>query len=126
MHAVVETHSFRRTARAAGVTETELLAIVDFVAAEPAAGDLMEGTGGARKLRFAAKGKGKRGGYRIITFFAAQNLPVFLLDIFAKGEKVNLSKAERNELRGILSNLADEWRASAKARTISLGKGVKA
>lgn len=122
MHAVVETHSFRRAARVAGVTETELLAIIDLVAADPAAGDLMEGTGGARKLRFAAKGKGKSGGYRIITFFAAQNLPVFLLDIFAKGEKVNLSKAERNELRGILSSLADEWRASVKARTISLGK----
>jgi hypothetical protein len=106
----------------ASVTETELLAIIDLVAADPAAGDLMEGTGGARKLRFAAKGKGKSGGYRIITFFAAQDLPVFLLDIFAKGEKVNLSKAERNELRGILSNLADEWRASVKARTISLGK----
>jgi hypothetical protein len=56
MHAVVETHSFRRAANAAGVTEAERLAIIDLVAADPTAGDLMEGTGGARKLRFAAKG----------------------------------------------------------------------
>jgi hypothetical protein len=104
------------------VTEAERLAIIDLVAADPTAGDLMEGTGGARKLRFAAKGKGKSGGYRVITFFAAQDVPVFLLDIFAKGEKVNLSKAERNDLKGILNNLAGEWRASAKARAISLVK----
>jgi hypothetical protein len=49
----------RRAASAAGVTEAELLTIVDLVAADPTAGNLMEGTGGARKLRFAAKGKGK-------------------------------------------------------------------
>jgi hypothetical protein len=122
MHAVIETHSFRRAANAAGVTEAERLAIIDLVSADPTAGDLMEGTGGARKLRFAAKGKGKSGGYRIITFFAAQNVPVFLLDIFAKGEKVNLSKAERNELRGVLGTLADEWRASARAKINSLNK----
>jgi hypothetical protein len=122
MHAVVETHSFRRAANAAGVTEAERLTIIDLVAADPTAGDLMEGTGGARKWRFAAKGKGKSGGYRIITFFAAQDIPVFLLDIFAKGEKVNLSKAERNELKGVLGKLADEWRSSVKAKIDSLGK----
>jgi hypothetical protein len=76
MHAVVETHSFRRAANAAGVTEAERLAIVGLVAADPKTGDLMEGTGGARKLRFAAKGKGKSGAYRVIAFFAAEDVPV--------------------------------------------------
>jgi hypothetical protein len=122
MHAVVETHSFRRAANTAGVTETERLAIIDLVSADPKAGDLMEGTGGARKLRFAAKGKGKSGGYRVITFFADQGTPVFLLDIFAKGEKANLSKAERNELKGVLGILAEEWRASVRAKIDLLGK----
>ena len=116
MHAVVETHAFRRACLMADVTEAELFAIVDMLAADPRAGDLMEGTGGARKLRFAARGKGKSGGYRVITYFAAKDVPVFLLDVFAKGEKVNLSKAERNELKAILALLADEWRASAGAR----------
>jgi hypothetical protein len=116
MHSVIETHAFRRSCLAAGVSDAERFAIVDMVAANPRVGDVMEGTGGARKLRFAAKGKGKSGGYRVITFFAAPDVPVFLLDIFAKGEKVNLSKAERNELKSILSSLADQWRASAKAK----------
>jgi hypothetical protein len=48
MHAVVETDSFRRAANAAGVTEAERLTIIDLVAADPTAGDLMEGIGGAR------------------------------------------------------------------------------
>jgi hypothetical protein len=75
MQAVVETHSFRRAANEAGLTEDERLAITNTVAANPMLGDLMEGTGGARKLRLAARGKGKSGGYRIITFYAAADVP---------------------------------------------------
>jgi hypothetical protein len=116
MQPVIETHSFRRACLAAGVSKEERFAIVDLVAADPRAGDLMEGTGGARKLRFAAKGKGKSGGYLVITFFAAQDVPVFLLDVFAKGDKVNLTKAERNELKTVLTELADQWRSSAQIK----------
>jgi len=70
----------------------------------------MPGTGGARKLRFAGKGKGKSGGYSIVTFYADEDMPVFLLDIYSKDTQENLSQAERNELRKILTALPDEWR----------------
>ena len=70
----------------------------------------MRGTGGARKLRWGAKGKGKRGGARVISYYAGPNLPVFLLTVFTKGERANLTKAERNELREVLANLAAEYR----------------
>jgi hypothetical protein len=73
-------------------------------------------TGGARKVRFAGKGKGKSGGYRIITYYAAEDVPVFLLDIYSKGTKANLSQAQRNTLRKILSALAAKWRASVRAK----------
>jgi hypothetical protein len=63
----------------------------------------MEGTGGCRKLRFAGKGKGKSGGYRTIHYFGGDDVPVLLLALINKGEVANLSKAERNELRGMLS-----------------------
>ncbi|MBF0562719.1 MAG: type II toxin-antitoxin system RelE/ParE family toxin [Alphaproteobacteria bacterium] len=69
----------------------------------------MEGTGGARKVRWAALGKGKRGGVRAITFYAGPDLPVFVLSGFGKGEKANLSKAECNELRSILADLAQHY-----------------
>ncbi len=72
--------------------------IINYLAAHPKAGDVMKGTGGIRKLRWAREGSGKRGGVRIIYYFHNENIPLFLLTIFGKNEKTNLSKSERNEL----------------------------
>jgi hypothetical protein len=122
MHAVIETPTYRRSAEQAGLTEDERTAIATLIAADPTAGDLMEGTGGARKLRVAGRGKGKSGGYRVITYYAADDVPVFLLDIFGKGEKANLTKAERNTLQAILSTLADEYRKGVSKKVVALRK----
>lgn len=105
---VVETPEFLSAARRV-FTDTERAALVDHLSANPTAGDVMEGTGGARKLRWGAKGKGKSGGARIITFYSGPFLPVFLLAAFAKGEKANLTKAERNALRDILGELVQAY-----------------
>lgn len=110
MHTVVETPLFIRSAKRVGVTEAELDAIKLLIADTPDAGDEMPGTGGARKLRFAGKGKGKSGGYRVITFYSGPDIPVFLLDIYAKGEKIDLTQDEKNTLKKILSNIADSYR----------------
>src|SRR5712691_1524315 len=110
MHTVVETPVFIRSARKAGVTEAELNHIKTFLAQAPEAGDEMPGTGGARKIRFAAKGKGKSGGYRVITFYSGVDMPVFLLDMYAKGEKIDLTQDEKNTLRNILRHIADAYR----------------
>lgn len=125
MQTVVETNAFRKAALAAGMTDDERQNVTNVLASNPGLGDLLEGTGGARKFRFAGRGKGKSGGYRIITYYAAPDVPVFLLDLYVKGEKVNLTKAERNELKGILATLADDWRASARAKVTSLGREAK-
>lgn len=69
----------------------------------------MQGTGGIRKLRWASGGKGKSGGVRIIYFYHNESIPLFLLTIFGKGEKANLSKAERNELSKFTSILAKNY-----------------
>lgn len=103
-HTVVETPEFLGAAKRI-FTDTERVALVDYLSTDPTRGDVMEGTGGARKLRWGAKGKGKSGGARVIAFYSGTSLPVFLLAAFAKGEKANLSKAERNELRDILAEL---------------------
>ena len=71
---------------------------------------MIKGTGGARKVRFAGRGKGKSGGYRIITYYGGEDLPVFLLNVFSKGDRVDLSQAERNELQKELKGLADDYR----------------
>lgn len=77
------------------------------VARDPLCGDLIEGTGGIRKVRFATGARGKSGGVRIIYYFHSDRMPVYFLAIFAKNEKANLSHAERNALRGLVRILKE-------------------
>ena len=92
--AVVETPSFVRDAVSV-FTDEERSEMIAFVAANPDAGDIMPDTGGGRKLRWKAAGRGKRGGVRVIYYFYNDSLPLFLLNVFAKNEKVNLSQGVR-------------------------------
>src|SRR5438477_10375118 len=110
MQTVVETETCLRNAKVAGLTEEERTEIVDFIALNPDAGDEIKGTGGARKIRFAGKGKGKSGGYRVISFFSGGDIPVFLLNVFAKNEKTDLTNAERDEFKATLAALAETYR----------------
>ena len=119
MHTVIETRPFERAADAL-LSEEDRQRIVAIVSENPMIGAVMPGTGGARKFRFAGRGKGKSGGYRVITFYAADDVPVFLLDIYGKGEKVNLSKSEKNQLRDILRTVADEYRQSVRKKVATL------
>ncbi len=113
LHTVVETREFVSSVKHV-LTESERTALIDFLAENPAAGDVIVGTGGARKLRWAAKGKGKSGGARTITFYSGPDIPVFLLAIFGKSERANISKAERNELRQVLASLVSEYRKGVR------------
>ena len=108
LHTVVETPEFQRRLRGL-LTVDERDALIDYLAAHPDAGDVMPGTGGARKLRWGVQGKGKSGGVRVITFFSGPPVPVFVLTVFGKGEKINLSKSERNALRKVLGELVAEY-----------------
>lgn len=89
------------------LSEVERKDIIDYLSALPKAGDLMQGTGGVRKLRWARGGKGKSGGVRVIYYFHSDRIPLYLLTMFGKGEKDNLSKAERNELAELVGLLKD-------------------
>ena len=110
MHSVVETPTFLADAKTAGMDADEREAVVLFLSINPQAGDMMEGTGGARKFRFKRPNTGKRGGYRIVFCYAGQDVPLFLLNVFTKGDRANLSKAEQNTLRAILSKMAATYR----------------
>lgn len=107
MHTVIETNAYLAAAKDAGMSADEMAAVVTMIAANPEAGEIMPGCGGARKLRVAKPGKGKSGGYRVITYFGGAMVPVFLLTVFGKNEKSNLTKGERNALAGLTKTLAD-------------------
>lgn len=83
--------------------------IMVFLAQNPASGDLIKGTGGVRKLRWATQSKGKRGGIRIIYYYYNNTLPLFLLTMFSKSEKQNLSMTERNELALLATKLVENY-----------------
>ncbi|MDY0957870.1 type II toxin-antitoxin system RelE/ParE family toxin [Sphingomonas sp. CFBP8993] len=105
MQTVIETQAYIASAKDAGMSADEMAAVVDMIAASPEAGEIMPGCGGARKLRVARPGGGKSGGYRVITYFAGDVFPVFLLTVFGKNEKANLTQAQRNTLAGLTKNL---------------------
>lgn len=122
MHTVTELNAFRKAAIAAGMSEEDIEALTSFLSENPDAGDVMQGTGGCRKLRWALAGsnKGKSGGVRTITLFSGENLPVFLITAFGKGQKVNLSKAERNALKGMADRVVQEY--SRRVVPIAVGE----
>jgi len=108
MRTIVELPEFlRRSDRL--LSESERLSIINYLASHPASGDRMQGTGGIRKLRWSAQGKGKSGGVRIIYYYHNESMPLFLLTVFGKGEKSNLSKNERNELAKFTSLLVSNY-----------------
>jgi putative transcriptional regulator len=79
------------------------------------------GNGGARKVRFARLGEGKRGGYRFITFFSGADIPVFLLSVFAKNAKSDLNKDEIQ--RAITKMKAPLPRTNPKAKS-TVGQSI--
>ena len=123
MHSVIETSTFLTDCRRAGLSEDEVSEIVAAISNDPMAGDKMPGTGGALKRRFPGRGKGKSGGYRTVTYFAGEDVPVLMLALVNKGERADLSQAERNELRRELAGYAADYRASMRKRAASSRKG---
>jgi hypothetical protein len=98
------------------MTVVERDEVLTTLADTPDAGVEIPGIGGARKLRVVGRGKGKSGGYRVITFYTGRDIPVFLLNVFSKGDRVDLSQKERNELRRELAGLANDYRKGVRAR----------
>ena len=94
MQTVVETPTFTRQADKL-FSETERRELIDHLAENPLAGDAIPGTRGVRKLRFAASGRGKRGGARVIYFYGGDQIPIYALLAYAKSAKTDLNPAER-------------------------------
>ncbi|NOQ63138.1 MAG: addiction module toxin RelE [Methyloprofundus sp.] len=108
MQTIVELPEYARRASSL-LNNSEKQGIINYLASHPKEGAIMQGTGGIRKFRWAAGNRGKSSGVRVIYYFHSQTIPLFLLTIFAKNEKANLSKAERNELAKFVSLLAKNY-----------------
>ena len=69
------------------------------ILAHPSKGALIRGSGGLRKIRFGAGGKGKSGGIRVIYYHVASLAVVYLLDLYAKSEQADLSPRQLKDIR---------------------------
>jgi hypothetical protein len=113
MLTVVETSFFARRAEKL-LSREEHEELLFTLALHPEAGDEIPGTGGVRKVRFAAKGKGKSGGVRVIYYFFDEENPLYAIFLYGKNEQVNLTSAQKREVAAFAANL----KAAAKARRV--------
>lgn len=86
-------------------SEDERRGLIDYLAENPLAGNEIRGTGGVRKLRFGASGRGKRGGVRVIYFFGGGGVPIYALLAYSKSDKTDLSPGERRMVTALVDRI---------------------
>jgi hypothetical protein len=101
----IRTSVFEKSWQEAGLSEEDILGLELELSANPEAGDVIPGTGGIRKLRYALPNQGKRGGLRIIYIDFVIHEKIYLLAAYAKNEKVNLTPAECKKLKLITEKI---------------------
>lgn len=105
---VAETPLFLR--QAADVwDDTEREAFVNFIARNPEVGNVIPDTGGVRKIRWGRSGAGKRGGARVIYFYHNPNRPLYLLMVYAKARREDLSADEKRNVRNLAAVLKSSY-----------------
>ena len=114
-HTVVETEPFLKHA-AALWDEKEWQDFIYFIAVNPLAGAEITGTGGLRKIRWTRAGMGKRGGTRVIYYYYNETAPVYLLTVYAKSKKEDLSPQEKGAFRKVVEAIKTEIRGRQKAK----------
>lgn len=87
------------------LSDDEYIALQRFLSEQPLAGDVIQDTGGLRKIRWHAQGKGKRGGVRVIYYYVMSYSQIRLLLIYQKGKKDDLTAAQKK----ILKQLNQRW-----------------
>jgi hypothetical protein len=112
---VVETSTFaRRAEQLLSIEEYEDLIL--YLALHPESGDIVPGTGGLRKVRFAAKGRGKSGGIRAIYYFFDADNPLYALLLYGKNEQSDLTPKQKKEAAAFVARI----KAVARMRRVEL------
>lgn len=107
---IAESKLFARKAEQL-LSASERAELIEFLACNPQAGDVIQGTGGVRKVRFAAQGKGKSGGVRVIYYYLDDDLPLYALLLYGKGEKSDLAPGERDAVARLAAGIKAAWKA---------------
>lgn len=105
----IYTAPFRACWKAMGLSDRDLLTLEEALLQNPQAGDVIEGTGGARKLRIQLEGRGKRGGGRVIylDIFEAEHL--YLLYAYPKNVQENLTPEQKKAITKLIEAIRKEY-----------------
>lgn len=90
------------------LTDNDLIPLEKYMSENPEVGDVIQGTGGLRKLRWALPDTGKSSGARILYLDIVIKEKIYMIDLFAKSEKDNLTKAEKNNMKKLVTELKGE------------------
>ena len=101
----VETFEFRKRWKALKLDDDDLRALQDTLCADPQVGDLIQGTGGVRKVRLELQGRGKSGGVRVVYVDFAAEEHLYSISVFAKNEQGNLTAKQKKEIRDFVKSL---------------------
>ena len=92
------------------LTDDDLILLEDYLSENPDSGNVIQGTGGLRKLRWALPNTSKSGGARILYLDIVVKEKIYMIDLFTKSEKENLTKAEKNNMKKLVTELKGENR----------------
>jgi hypothetical protein len=112
---IVETSAFTRRAEKL-LTADEYEELTMYLSTYHHAGDEIPGTGGVRKLRFAARGRGRSGGARIIYYFYDDENPLYAIFLFGKNEQVDLTQLQKKEATLFAASIKAAAKAERKSR----------
>ncbi|MDX2095493.1 MAG: type II toxin-antitoxin system RelE/ParE family toxin [Alphaproteobacteria bacterium] len=104
---IIPLSGFRRATKKL-FSEAELAALFEFLGNNPEKGDVIAGTGGIRKLRWALAGSGKRGGSRVIYYYHRPEWQILLLTAYAKNEKEDLQMREKKLLAALIKEIVEQ------------------
>ena len=108
MITIAETEPFQKKVSQL-LSNEEKSDLIAYLSENPQSGVLIQNTGGIRKLRWARSGGGKSGGVRVIYYFHSDMMPLYLLTVFGKNEKANISMKEKQILSKLVKELVSFW-----------------
>lgn len=109
MITVAETGPFQRKSSYL-LSAEEKEDLIAYLAEHPNAGSVIQGTNGVRKIRWARGNRGKSAGARVIYYYHSEIMPLYLLTVFGKNEKANISMEEKHSLSSLVKELVAYWR----------------
>ena len=110
LHTIVETPEYLSDAKRAGMNTLDRERVADTYAEQPEYGEEVQGSGGVRKGRIAGRGKGKSGGFRVVSIHLGKTIPVYLIAVLSKGDRENFTRAEVNEFKTVITAIKAAYR----------------